>query len=182
MFCSVGDSSLRFLSLFFSSPALPPLLVLLRIRRGFRGPTALRWHFGLRWRRQMQAGVCVFSFCGPCSFVLLFPNFFLAKATAVFSLFFGPGFIYGILPRCSFFIIRNFFIFASSACSFCFGVWFFFPACRTGGSISMAPPPGMYQRRSGTRPRDTPTGRRSLFPAQSLLRIFFATLLLACII
>ena len=67
------------------------------------------------------------SFCGPCSFVLLFPNFFLAKVTAVFSLFFGQGFIYGILPGCSFFIIRIFFIFASSACSFCFGVCFFFP-------------------------------------------------------
>ena len=44
----------------------------------------------------------------------------------------------------------------------------------------MAPPPGMYQRSSGTRPRGTPTGRRSLFPAQSMLRIFFAMLLLAC--
>ena len=58
----------------------------------------------------------------------------------------------------------------------------FFLACRTGGSISMAPPPGMYRRSSGTRPRGTPTGCRSLFPAQSVLRIFFATLLLACII
>ena len=77
MFCSVGDSSLRFLSLFFSSPALPPLLVLLRIRRGFRGPTALRWHFGLRWRRQNAGGCVCFFFLWAlpfCSFVSeLFP-------------------------------------------------------------------------------------------------------------
>ena len=39
---------------------------------------------------QANAGGCFFW---PCSFVLLFLYFFLAKVTAVFLLFFGPGFI-----------------------------------------------------------------------------------------
>ena len=78
-------------------------------------------------------------------------------------------------------MIRNFFIFALFASNFCFGVLFFL-GCRTGGSINMEVPLGMYQQSSGTRPRGTPTGRRSLFPAQSVLRIFFAMLLLAGII
>ena len=59
--------------LFFLLPLSPTLLVLLRILRGFRGPTALRWHFGLPWRRPMQAGVFFFAL-QFCSFVsVLFP-------------------------------------------------------------------------------------------------------------
>ena len=73
VFCRVGDSLLGFLSLFFLLPLSPTLLVLLRILRGFRGPTALRWHFGLPWRRPMQAGV-FFVALQFCSFVsVLFP-------------------------------------------------------------------------------------------------------------
>ena len=131
MFCCVGDS----VSCRFFSSSLLPLLVLLRIRPGFRGLRALKLHFGLRWRRPMQAGVFFWYGGLALQFCSFFPYFFLAKVTAVSWLFFGPGFIFGTLLRCSFFMIRNFFIFALFASNFCFGVLFFL-GCRTGGSIT----------------------------------------------
>ena len=74
---------------FFSSPSLPHSL-------GFAQDSPwLSWSNSVEvafWFAvaQANAGGCFFW---PCSFVLLFLYFFLAKVTAVFLLFFGPGFI-----------------------------------------------------------------------------------------
>jgi hypothetical protein len=90
VFCRVGDSLLRFLSLFFSSPSLPHSL-------GFAQDSPwLSWSNSVEvafWFAVAQANAGGCFFFGPCSFVLLFLYFFLAKVTAVFLLFFGPGFI-----------------------------------------------------------------------------------------